>query len=217
MIDILKTSPPSADQWKIAIEGLRDSVDGWNESDSKFCSHETDNNCSYAPDYFDECWCCPLEAECQPMSKLYFRLGERDILQMKKLSGRGALYSDFCSMLTVLATIIAPLYWWKEFDTGVIDSNRVAQLLPSSCYSLGAAVTPEDKRKSFIVYGLHARRQKRTVRLNYEVLVNLYVRHKDSKLTEWQQFCYWVRGLPYSELITGGKTNDKDNLGDPDV
>jgi hypothetical protein len=46
--------------------------------------------------------------------------------------------------------------------------------------------------------------QKRTVMLNYEVLTNIYHSRKNHKLDEWHTFCDWIRGLPYSELITGG-------------
>ena len=45
--------------------------------------------------------------------------------------------------------------------------------------------------------------QKRTVMLNYEVLANIYKSRKDHKLDEWHDFCDWIKGLPYSELITG--------------
>ena len=45
--------------------------------------------------------------------------------------------------------------------------------------------------------------QKRTIMLNYEVLVNIYHSRKDHKLDEWHTFCDWIKGLPYSELIVG--------------
>lgn len=45
--------------------------------------------------------------------------------------------------------------------------------------------------------------QKRTVMLNYEVLSNIYKSRKNHKLDEWREFCDWIEGLPYSELITG--------------
>ena len=47
--------------------------------------------------------------------------------------------------------------------------------------------------------------QKRTVMLNYEVLVNIYKSRKNHKLDEWVEFCKWIKNLPYSELITGEK------------
>ena len=49
--------------------------------------------------------------------------------------------------------------------------------------------------------------QKRTVMLNYEVLANIYEYRKDHKLDEWVDFCKWIETLPYSEIITGGKSD----------
>lgn len=48
--------------------------------------------------------------------------------------------------------------------------------------------------------------QKRTVMLNYEVLANIYKSRRTHKLDEWRTFCEWIKGLPYSELITGKET-----------
>lgn len=45
--------------------------------------------------------------------------------------------------------------------------------------------------------------QRRTVMLNYEVLVGIYKHRKDHKLDEWRDFCKWIEGLSYSEVITG--------------
>lgn len=47
--------------------------------------------------------------------------------------------------------------------------------------------------------------QKRTVMLNYEVLVGIYKWRRNHKLDEWHTFCDWIEELPYSELITGNK------------
>ena len=44
--------------------------------------------------------------------------------------------------------------------------------------------------------------QKRTVKLNYEVLANIYKYRKNHKLDEWREFCKWIENLPYSEIIT---------------
>ena len=46
--------------------------------------------------------------------------------------------------------------------------------------------------------------QKRTLMLNYEVLVGMYRDRKNHKLDEWHTFCDWIKSLPYSELITMG-------------
>ena len=44
--------------------------------------------------------------------------------------------------------------------------------------------------------------QTRTVTLNYEILRNIYSQRKYHRLTEWHQFCDWIKSLPYAnELI----------------
>ena len=47
--------------------------------------------------------------------------------------------------------------------------------------------------------------QKRTVMLNYEVLVGMYKWRKNHKLDEWVELSKWIESLPYSEIITGGE------------
>ena len=56
--------------------------------------------------------------------------------------------------------------------------------------------------------------QKRTVMLNYEVLANIYKSRKDHKLTEWHEFCDWIKTLPYSELIVGTPSRKRDTFAD---
>lgn len=43
--------------------------------------------------------------------------------------------------------------------------------------------------------------QTRNVMMNYEFLANIYRQRKNHKLDEWREFCKWIEGLPYSELI----------------
>lgn len=50
--------------------------------------------------------------------------------------------------------------------------------------------------------------QRRTVKLNYEVLAAMYHWRKGHKLDEWKAFCQWIESLPYSELITGIKKEE---------
>lgn len=50
--------------------------------------------------------------------------------------------------------------------------------------------------------------QKRTIMLNYEVLVGMYKSRRGHKLDEWRDFCEWIETLPYSEIITGKKENE---------
>lgn len=45
------------------------------------------------------------------------RLGEADLKLMQKLASAGTDHAKFLRMLPVMVDIVAPLYWWKEFDT----------------------------------------------------------------------------------------------------
>jgi hypothetical protein len=45
--------------------------------------------------------------------------------------------------------------------------------------------------------------QKRTILMNYEVLVGMFRDRKSHKLDEWHTLCDWIRQLPCSEIITG--------------
>ena len=43
--------------------------------------------------------------------------------------------------------------------------------------------------------------QKRTVKLNYQVLKSMYHARRNHKLDEWKDFCRWCEGLPYFKEI----------------
>ena len=51
--------------------------------------------------------------------------------------------------------------------------------------------------------------QTRTIMLNYEVLAGMYRDRRNHKLDEWVDFCKWIEGLPYSELITGVENDEQ--------
>jgi hypothetical protein len=88
--------------------------------------------------------------------------------------------------MEILATVIAILNWNREKFLETKEKQywwHMIQLLPSSYL------------------------QRRTYMFNYEVLSNIYKSRKNHKLDEWHEFCRWIEGLPYSELITGGDFN----------
>lgn len=89
-------------------------------------------------------------------------------------------FNATCTDVLRLLINILNYYRKKYIDTG--DKEywwKIIQLLPSS-YN-----------------------QTRNVMLNYEVLANIYKSRKNHKLDEWREFCIWIDGLPYSDLITG--------------
>lgn len=63
-------------------------------------------------------------------------------------------------------------------------------------------VSPKDYWWQLIQLLPSSYNQRRTVMLNYAVLKSIYHAQKGHKLDEWNKFCQWIEGLPYSELIT---------------
>ena len=88
--------------WEHAIRGMRNPMNSWGKSDS--------------------CWrygfpCRPGYAEVKHSDDATFYVGPNDRELMKKLSAAGTDHRKFMRMIVVYLDIVAPLYWWKEFDT----------------------------------------------------------------------------------------------------
>ena len=94
-----------------AIRGMRNPMNSWEKSDSKnkcVCSDDGqlyDEPCGY--DAF--CHGCNFEHE--------FVIGKNDLELAQKLIKAGEPHRKFLRQIFVSVDIIAPLYWWKEFDT----------------------------------------------------------------------------------------------------
>lgn len=186
-----------------SIRGMRNPLNSWEKSDSKY----------------------------HPCGAI---IGGNDFNLMKRLNTTTE-QSKYKRMIVVYVDIVAPLYWWKEFDTYKVGTVR------NSCstmhtitkkpfeeidFSTDKMTTASRIAFDFILTRLNALRdlylqtkdneywnsiiqilpssynQRATVMLNYEVLTAMYRQRKAHKLTEWREFCEWVKCLPYSELIT---------------
>ena len=53
--------------------------------------------------------------------------------------------------------------------------------------------------------------QKRTVQMNYEVLVGMLRDRKNHKLDEWRDFCKWIKSLPYARYLIEVKDTEAIN------
>jgi hypothetical protein len=89
--------------WKAAIRGMRNPLESWSKSDSRWYSIGAPgtNPAAINDKYLTEKYC----------------LGDNDINLMKRLVKAGTDHRKFMRMITVYVDITAPLYWWKEFDT----------------------------------------------------------------------------------------------------
>ena len=92
--------------WEAAIRGMRNPMNSWDKSDSKFCQslYSVCNDCSYN-----------VDGEGCPGTCGY--VGPNDYDLMTHLRNAGTDHRKFMRMITVYLDITAPLYWWKEFDT----------------------------------------------------------------------------------------------------
>lgn len=193
--------------WEAAIRGMRNPMNSWDKSDSIFKVHNGNG----------------------------FVLGENDLDLMKRLIKAGPDHAKFMRMIGVFVDIVAPLYWWKEFDTYkvgtvanscstmhkiqdkefTLDDFSHEHLQEYALYCLNKTMIALNyAREAYLETKLKedwwnmiqllpsSYNQRRTVSLNYAVLANMYHARKEHKLDEWRELCEWVKGLPYSELIT---------------
>ena len=81
--------------FEAAIRGMRNPLNSWDKSDL-----ERDDD------------------------GIVWSLGENNTQLMKQLIKAGTDHSKFMRMITVTFDIIAPMYWWKEFDTYKVGTVR---------------------------------------------------------------------------------------------
>lgn len=214
--------------WESAIRGMRNPMNSWEKSDSRFSLLDDCGDCTHCNLRFDECH--------------EQQIGPNDLDLMTRLRNAGTDHRKFMRMITVYLDVTAPLYWWKEFDTykvgTVANSCSTMHKIHEKEFTLedfsiehlnddrSAEVSNLEWFEYLIIHLNRDRRrfietkdkqywwqmiqllpssynQRRTVMLNYEVLANIYKSRNNHKLDEWHTFCNWIENLPYSELITG--------------
>ena len=194
----------SPEQMSFIIQGLRNPMNSWDKSDSKYND-------------LDE-----------------YKMGANDLGLMKRLAMAGTDHRKFMRMMPVYVRITAPFYWWKEFDTykvGTVANSCSTMhkiqakeftvddfstehlisdgnaMMKTTCDLLNQYrekyLKTKDKKYWWQMIQLlpSSYNQTRNVMLNYEVLANIYKSRKDHKLDEWREFCKWIESIPYSELI----------------
>lgn len=75
--------------WEAAVRGMRNPMNSWDKSDSGYSSVAYDG----------------------------YAIGPNDHKLMMKLAKGGSVHAKYRRMITVYCDILAPLYWWKDFDT----------------------------------------------------------------------------------------------------
>lgn len=86
-----------------ALRGMRNPMNSWEKSDSSTCK-----------DYMVcSCYKCEKRNNCIEG----FVVGVEDLALAKRLCKAGTDHRKFMRQILVSLDIIAPMYWWKEFDT----------------------------------------------------------------------------------------------------
>ena len=247
--------------WEHAIRGMRNPMNSWKKIDSVFVpamprvdiyGETVEMVEAHYKDVYEsvdksDSYISIEKNSLEPREFWYehIDIGPNDAKLMRSLAKAGSDHRKFMRMITVYVDIIAPLYWWKEFDTYKVGTvanscstmhkihakefelddfshehldmvfyddkswwdweSTLESIIDSLNYAREKFLETKDKRYWWQMIQLlpSSYNQKRTVMLNYEVLTNMYHARKNHKLDEWHDFCDWVRGLPYSELIVG--------------
>lgn len=217
MLKIERTVLPSPEQWGIIIEGMRNPLNSWARSDS-YKTHienpETMNTADF--EFFMG------EAD----HDLMMRLAKGGAVHGKYrrmipvfLTINAPLYwwkefdtykvGTVCNSCSTMHKIHAKAFTLDDFSCEHMTNGFLLDLkaiVDSMNDARKLFISTNDKHYWWQMIQIlpTSYNQKRTVMLNYEVLCNIYHSRKDHKLDEWHIFCDWIRGLPYSELITGG-------------
>lgn len=93
-----------------SIRGMRNPMNSWDKSDSGY------SNIPRIDAMIGE-----TELHAESADRVYF-LGYNDATLMNQLVKAGPSHRKFLRMIVVYMDIVAPLYWWKEFDTYKVGS-----------------------------------------------------------------------------------------------
>lgn len=220
MIKIENVVLPSSDQWKVIIMGCRNPKNSWIRSDSKFnlqTTWESDQDfkigpndlklmstlCNAGTDHRKFMRMIPVYLDI--IAPLYFwkefstyKVGTvaNSCSTMHKIHAKEFTLEDFSCEHIGDVSNCDPMYYAAL--EGVIMALNEAR----HCF-----LDTKDKKYWWQMIQLlpSSYNQRRTVMLNYEVLINMYKSRRNHKLDEWVEFCAWIKTLPYSELITGEK------------
>ena len=97
------------------INGLITPAHGSIKSDSGICKGgDSGIGCAHCASF--------IQNGCNHEYDNSFQVGRQDYDRMLGLAIKGSVHAKFRRMLTVYVDIIAPLYWWREFDTYKVDA-----------------------------------------------------------------------------------------------
>ena len=214
MLKIEKDVLPSPEQWEIIIEGMRNPMNSWDKMDSetiywgqgysKLVIGEADHKLMTSLAKGGA-----VHAKYRRMIPVFLTINAPLYWWKEFDTYKVGTVANSCS---TMHKIHSKEFTMDDFSrehlmTGsMFQLHRVVDLLNEAreCYLESEEPTTKKAYWWQMIQLLPTSyNQKRTVMLNYEVLVNIYHSRKNHKLDEWHTFCDWIKELPYSELITG--------------
>ena len=165
--------------WKHVIRGMRNPMNSWEKSDSRF-----------EPQFDTEQG--PVAGE--------FVIGPNDHTLMINLAYGGPVHAKYRRMIVVYVDITAPLYWWKEFDTykvGTVANScstmhkihaKEFTLEDFSCEHLGVTVPAELNDGIEVFQNLWIESLKRTIE-DLNIARRSYIREQNAFLKKE----YWLQ------------------------
>lgn len=197
--------------WEAAIRGMRNPMNSWDKSDSNFQSCAFGNPAKIGHNDHDLMMRLakggPVHAKYRRMITVTMDITAPLYWWKEFDTYKVGTAANSCSTMHKIHA--------KEFtlDDFSHEYNYFVGGLTSTVNSLNHArkmyLATKDKQWWYTMIQTlpSSYNQRRTVMLNYEVLVGIYRWRKNHKLDEWRKFCRWIESLPYSELITGGDTD----------
>lgn len=91
--------------FKNAIRGMRNPLNSWDKSDSSYIYED-----GYGASYYED-------EDNELVFDYDYAIGPADMDLMRRLANAGTDHRKYLRMIVVWMDILAPLYWWKEFDT----------------------------------------------------------------------------------------------------
>lgn len=216
---MIKFEHPEVWGWEHAIRGMRNPLNSWDKSDSRFnYDIEAATVGNEEPQYIH------IDAT----------IGYNDLDLMRRLIRAGSSHRKFLRQIFVSVDITAPRYWFAEFDTYkvgttanscstmhkitekefTLDDFSHEHLIPRALDTLQATVDALNAYRSDYIQTKdkiawwqliqllpQSYNQKRTVTMTYENLLNMVNQRRGHKLDEWHDFCDWVFILPYAEEL----------------
>lgn len=220
---MIKIENVSVNNWEPAIRGMRNPLNSWDKSDSVACYDTSCEEClaEKGCDFFTEDEFVVGESDLTLMKKLVkagtdHRKFMRFITVTCDITAPRYWWAEYdtykvgtvANSCSTMHTVHKKEFVLDDFSNEHLfnGEDNGTEFLKDFEYTLAALNTARDlylqtKDKKYwwqmIQLLPSSYNQRRTVLLNYEVLMNMYHARKNHKLDEWRDFCGWIKSLPY--------------------